>query len=492
MFTQQSIRHLAAALAAAASLCAAPAGVAQAPSPAPAAPSPTPQYQLEPAALLNARDGLPNAGAKLRNGGEFTVVFLGGSITVAGSSPTGYVTFVTNWLKEHYPKAKINIVNSGISGTGSDFGAVRYDRDVLAKNPDLVLIEFCVNDGPGIKPDSMERMVHKTWLKDPKIDIAIFYTLAKTHLEFYKEGKLPPSASVHERVAAFYGIPTVGTVLNAANQINAGEIPWEKFSNDGCHPNRDGYLFFDDVFAQALPQLFDAAPAKPHELGKSITPNLVVNKPPIVAKPLEFKGDFITAKGEKAAKVYPLPIPGKNWIGEPVFSTPEGKPIWRLAWMSKEQSGKFDPAFGSDKSRWEANPMEWFEGAACFTGPEGVSLFGPNRDASAFGIQRRQIGVIRFVAPETGRYALSVKSAPWSSFQGDDKTLAFNVLKFAWDGKPGQSLAYVKEIKKESKGLDIDLETQLLAGEELVFIPDTNHMFAAWNGLRILVGYMEK
>jgi lysophospholipase L1-like esterase len=52
-----------------------------------------------------------------------------------------------NWLKEQYPKATINLVNSGISGTGSDFRDRRYDRDVLSKNPDLVLIEFCVNDG---------------------------------------------------------------------------------------------------------------------------------------------------------------------------------------------------------------------------------------------------------------------------------------------------------------------------------------------------------
>ena len=146
-----------------------------------AEPSPAPkkEVKLELAVIYTLRDGLPNAAEKLQVGGEVNVVFLGGSITHAAASPKGYVTFVGDWLKAHYPKAKINTINSGISGTGSDFGAARYDRDVLAKKPDLVFIEFCVNDGDSDRTDSIEKMVHKTWMKYPKTDIAIFYTLAR-------------------------------------------------------------------------------------------------------------------------------------------------------------------------------------------------------------------------------------------------------------------------------------------------------------------------
>ncbi|MEI8036911.1 MAG: hypothetical protein WCJ14_00850 [Verrucomicrobiota bacterium] len=66
---------------------------------------------------------------------------------------------------------------------------------MLAQNPDLVLIEFCVNDGDGDRSESMEKMVHKTWMKNPKTDLVIFYTMAPKHLDSYKAGKLPPSAS---------------------------------------------------------------------------------------------------------------------------------------------------------------------------------------------------------------------------------------------------------------------------------------------------------
>lgn len=452
--------------------------------------APRKEVKLEPAVLYTGRDGLPNVAEKLKNGAEVNVVFLGGSITVGASSPNGYVTFVGKWLKEHYPNAKINVVNSGISGTGSDFGNRRFDRDVLSKKPDLVFIEFCVNDGDTDRTDSMEKMVHKAWMKNPKTDLVIFYTLEKHHLDYYKVGNLPPSASAHERVAAFYGIPSLGTVFNATAKINSGELPWETFSHDGCHPTQDGYVYFDDVFAQTLPELLKAAPPKAHELGKSITPNLVVYEPPMVAKPLEFKGDFVTVSGEKATKVYPLPVPAKNWIGEPTYYAADGKPLWRLSWLPKTVGGKFDPAIGADKTLWETNAMAWFEGDHCFTGPEGTGLFGPNGENSLIGISRHEIGIIRFIAPETGRYALSVKSAPWGTYKGEDKTMSLAVLKFGWDGKPGESLAFQKEAKTESKGLAINLETKLLAGEELVFIPDIDYMFGNWLGFQLIVGYL--
>ena len=72
----------------------------------------------------------------------------------------------------------------------------RFDRDVLARKPDAVLIEFCVNDGERDRTQDMERMIHKTWLADPGADIAIFYTLHQTHLAAYQEGRMPLAAAI--------------------------------------------------------------------------------------------------------------------------------------------------------------------------------------------------------------------------------------------------------------------------------------------------------
>jgi len=446
----------------------------------------------ERAVPFTVREGVPNVAAKLKAVEAVNVVFLGGSITVGGASPKGYVTFVTEWLKKQYPKATVSVINSGISGTGSDFGDRRYDRDVLSKNPDLVLIEFCVNDGDNDRTESMERMVHKTWLKNQKTDLIFFYTLEKHHLDYYKAGTLPPSASAHERVAAFYGIPTLGTGFNAASKILAGEIPWETFSHDGCHPTQEGYVLFDAIFEKALPELLQAVPSQAHLLGKSITSKLTVYPPPTVVRPLELKGDFVTSKGEKAQKVFPLPIPGKNWIKEPVFAGAVDKPLWRLSWMPRAFGGKLDTSVGADKTQWETNAMVWFEGDGCFTGPQGQGLFKRHFENAIFGVSSREVGVIRFIAPETGRYAVSVKSGPWGCWMSEDKSMSLVLLKFTWKGGLGEPLAFQKDVKKESKGLALDVETHLAAGEELAFVPDVNAMSGDWTGFRITVGLMAK
>jgi lysophospholipase L1-like esterase len=40
-------------------------------------------------------------------------------------------------------------VNAGIGDTDSQYGALRVQRDVLSYNPDLVVVEFAVNDNAG-------------------------------------------------------------------------------------------------------------------------------------------------------------------------------------------------------------------------------------------------------------------------------------------------------------------------------------------------------
>jgi hypothetical protein len=99
---------------------------------------------------LRARDGLPNFFAKMRAGGKLTVAYFGGSITAAN----GWRPQTTAWLQQHYPKAKVTEVNAAIGGTGSDLGVFRLGHDVLEHRPDLVFVEFAVNDG-GASPEQI-------------------------------------------------------------------------------------------------------------------------------------------------------------------------------------------------------------------------------------------------------------------------------------------------------------------------------------------------
>lgn len=140
----------------------------------------------------------------------FTVACIGGSLT-EGGGPWQFL--LKGYLAEKMPDKEIKIVNSGIGGTTSEYGAKRYAKDVLAFNPDLVIIEFAVNDrtmGTSDRPRHqiyMESMVQQS-LRAEKVPAVMFLysnhayegTTLET-LEFTKQAK--------NEVAAYYNIPEV-------------------------------------------------------------------------------------------------------------------------------------------------------------------------------------------------------------------------------------------------------------------------------------------
>lgn len=74
------------------------------------------------------------------------IVFLGDSITQGGGGAKGYVTLVTNALKEKHKDLGIATVNAGISGNKVPDLQRRLQRDVLDRKPTLVVVYIGIND----------------------------------------------------------------------------------------------------------------------------------------------------------------------------------------------------------------------------------------------------------------------------------------------------------------------------------------------------------
>ena len=85
------------------------------------------------------------------------IVFAGDSVTDMNSTNPvgeglfdnlgiGYVRIVDNMLGAWYPERHIRVTNSGISGNTSRDLLARFDRDVVALNPDWVSICIGIND----------------------------------------------------------------------------------------------------------------------------------------------------------------------------------------------------------------------------------------------------------------------------------------------------------------------------------------------------------
>src|SRR5579864_5387113 len=153
------------------------------------------------------RTGLPNFLAKAQMpGSNLKVAYFGGSITAQpGWRPKTLAYFQKTW-----PAARFSEINAAIGGTGSDLGVFRLAQDVLVKKPDLLFVEFAVNDG-GAAPDQirrcMEGIVRQTWRTLPECDICFVYTLTESLSKPMLEGRFPRAAATMEEIADRYGIP---------------------------------------------------------------------------------------------------------------------------------------------------------------------------------------------------------------------------------------------------------------------------------------------
>jgi lysophospholipase L1-like esterase len=74
------------------------------------------------------------------------IVFLGDSITAQGVKAGGYVDLIQKQIATTRPSAGIEVIGAGISGNKVPDLQKRLDKDVLAKNPSVVVIYIGVND----------------------------------------------------------------------------------------------------------------------------------------------------------------------------------------------------------------------------------------------------------------------------------------------------------------------------------------------------------
>lgn len=77
----------------------------------------------------------------LKAGKPQTVVVYGTSLTAGGA----WVASARKWFDAEYP-GLVAFVNSGGSGMNSDWGVQKLQEKVLNHKPDLVFIEFAIND----------------------------------------------------------------------------------------------------------------------------------------------------------------------------------------------------------------------------------------------------------------------------------------------------------------------------------------------------------
>ncbi|MEY3448462.1 MAG: hypothetical protein RL749_78 [Verrucomicrobiota bacterium] len=246
-------------------------------------------YPLVEAREVTPRGGLPNFFRKAQTtGAEIKIGYLGGSIT----AQNGWRVQTLAHFKQACPQASFTEINAAIGGTGSDLGVFRVQQDVLSKGPDLLFVEFAVNDG-GADPQriirAMEGIVRQTWKANPSTDICFVYTITEALSPPMLEGKLQRSATAMEKVADHYGIPSIALGMEVAKLAKAGQLAWRAklpkteadkaalagkfvFAADGTHPHDStGQVLYTQAIIRSLPALAIAnATPTPHVIGPAL------------------------------------------------------------------------------------------------------------------------------------------------------------------------------------------------------------------------------
>lgn len=176
---------------------------------------------------------------KVRAGEDVTVAFLGGSITEGYNAGTTeiYAKLVTDYIRTTYGAGgEVNYVNAGLSGTPSILGLIRSDRDIFQYEPDLLFIEFAVNDGQSnIDNTGLESLIYKGLTQENEPAVILLYSVTEDGY----------TCQDNMNVMAFhYGIPTVSVKKAIWQFIESGEYTWDDWSNDSSHPNKDGMLLY--------------------------------------------------------------------------------------------------------------------------------------------------------------------------------------------------------------------------------------------------------
>ena len=162
---------------------------------------------------------LDNTFYKLTHDKRLNVGYFGGSITegagASDASRTSWRARVTEWFRTSYPDADVTEIYAAIGGTGSDLGMYRCDTDLLAKNPDLVFIEFAVNDS-WMDYDAIlmqtETIYRKIRRKNPNTDIVYIITTTASIASGLEKGGEFTARSAHSVIVPSSSIRALTSV----------------------------------------------------------------------------------------------------------------------------------------------------------------------------------------------------------------------------------------------------------------------------------------
>ena len=201
---------------------------------------------------------------KAERGEKITVASIGGSITQGVNSngvDRSYGQLVSEWIANKF-NVEVENINAGIGSTGSIIGVHRLQSDVLSKNPDLVILEYSVNDisskdGKFAYLETYEAIIRRVLEKDIALMTAVF---GGTASKFYTD-----YLSLHIHSALHYDLPIIDYYSALFRYLDGGVIKWYDkndtegggITRDNLHPNFAGHVMISSAMNYYLEDVYN-------------------------------------------------------------------------------------------------------------------------------------------------------------------------------------------------------------------------------------------
>ncbi|MFT7485184.1 MAG: lysophospholipase L1-like esterase [Candidatus Paceibacteria bacterium] len=196
------------------------------------------------------------------------IVFLGDSITEAGVQPKGYVTLTSNAIAAAYPDLGVEVIGAGISGHKVRDCLKRMDRDVLEKDPTIVLIYIGINDvwwwngnwGKGTTKPDFEAGLHKMIEQIDAVGARVILctpTVIGEKADGTNEydAMLDEYSEISRKVASATNSQMLDLrqhFLSYLKQHNPENLERGVLTSDGVHLNETGNAFLSGLVLDAL------------------------------------------------------------------------------------------------------------------------------------------------------------------------------------------------------------------------------------------------
>jgi GH43 family beta-xylosidase/lysophospholipase L1-like esterase len=165
-----------------------------------------------------------------------------------------YPSLLHRALKERFPHAVINVIVTAIGGEDAARGAARFERDVLTHRPDIVCLDYSLNDrrlGLELARSSWVAMITQAQAAGAKVILLTPTPDTRAKLDDPADVLMQHAAQVRQ-LAAEHGTALVDSLARFQAELARG-TPLDALLSQLNHPNARGHQLVADALLEWFP-----------------------------------------------------------------------------------------------------------------------------------------------------------------------------------------------------------------------------------------------